>query len=107
MFLTFNAHNTNLAKPNNFLPRSKSNPKPKNKIYKNFSENSVNEESKDNRDENKFPLINQNDESYDEPVPAHYLEPTQRFPIPSTPMLATARQLSNIRTNPHIRLTQV
>lgn len=81
--------------------------KPKNKIYKKDSANSANENSKGNQDENKFPLLNRNDESYEEPDSGRYLEPMQRFPIPSTPMLATARQLSNIKTNPHIRLTQV
>ncbi|RNA09423.1 hypothetical protein BpHYR1_037932, partial [Brachionus plicatilis] len=79
--------------------------KPKNKIYKKEPE-TVDDDRRDNREENKFPLLNRNEESYDEPDSARYLEPMQRFPIPSTPMLTTARQLSNIKTNPHMRLTQ-
>lgn len=61
--------------------------------------------------ENSYPLLNNNNENLedydDDPT---YLEPTQRFPMPDqTPMLSTVsnRPMSNIRTNPHMRLTQV
>lgn len=40
-----------------------------------------------------------------------YLEPVNRFPIPDEPITATNNNrramMSNIKTNPHMRLTQV
>ena len=55
--------------------------------------------------------IELNDEIEDERSNARYLEPVHRFPMPSNdPMLRTAQgkqRLTNIRTNPHYKLTQV
>ena len=89
-----------------FRLRSRAELKPKNKIYKKQSDSSESI-SRRNDGDNQFPLLTKHDESYDDQNGSGYLEPIQQFPIPSTPITATNRHMSNIRTNPHMRLTQV
>lgn len=56
-----------------------------------------------NEDDQNVNFINQ-----DQNEPGRYLEPVDPFPIPSKPITATNKKyVSNIRTNPHMRLTQV
>lgn len=67
--------------------------------------------------EKSYPLLETEDadvvdETNEQPAPSAdgYLEPVNRFPIPDRPITATnynKRIMSNIRTNPHMRLTQV
>lgn len=91
---------------------------------KNVTSESVNEE-------NSYPLLsverkNRNQDNEADNVdetridsiptlsPDSYLEPVNRFPIPERPIIATTASnnrsggiISNIRANPHARLTQV
>jgi hypothetical protein len=68
------------------------------------------------KDDKEIPLIrkggaaNNDDELDSGEEGGRYLEPVQRFPIPADdPILKTAakQRLTNIRTNPHYKLSQV